>query len=218
MVNTMQQKKEIIPAIIAKNQEELNANISKVIDQVDIIQLDIMDNQFVPNTSLYFDFKLPNKSCLYEAHLMVSKPEEWVKKYIAKVDTILIHHESNYNAKSLISTVKEQGKRIGLVLNPETPISEIEAFLNDIDQVLIMTVKPGFYGSPFLPDMIEKISYLRSLKPEIDIEVDGGITDKTIKMVNDAGANMFVSGSYLIKAGDVSASLLSLKKIINSSD
>ena len=210
----MQQKKEIIPAIIAKNQEELNENLSKVIDQVDTIQLDIMDNDFVPNTSLYFDFTLPNKSCLYEAHLMVSNPGEWIKMYIEKVDTILIHHESNYNAESLISSVKDNGKRIGLVLNPETSISEIEAYLDDIDQVLIMTVNPGFYGSPFLPEMVDKISYLRSLKPEIDIEVDGGITDKTIKIVNEAGANMFVSGSYLVKSVDVSASIRSLKELI----
>jgi ribulose-phosphate 3-epimerase len=100
------------------------------------------------------------------------------------------------------------------VLNPETPISKIENYLNQLDQVLIMTVNPGFYGSPFLPEMIKKISDLRKIKPDLDIEVDGGIVPNTIGLVNRAGANMFVSGSYIVKSKNVEDSIFNLKKII----
>ncbi len=212
----MKNKKMIIPAIIAKTQEELNENLSKVIDFVDIVQLDIMDNKFVPNTSLFFDFKLPKSSCLFEAHLMIEKPEKWIENNWKKVDTILIHYESCTNPAAIISDAKNKEKKVGFVLNPETSIQNISNFLDEIDQVLIMTVNPGFYGSPFLPDVLEKISELRGMKPGLDIEVDGGITDKTIGLVDKAGANMFVSGSYIVKSDDVEKAINSLRKTVFS--
>ncbi len=132
--------KEIIPAIIAKNQEEFIQNILKVKDFVEIIQLDFMDGKFVPNTSIDFDFKLPKTNCSFEAHLMIKNPLDWIKKNFEKVDTILIHFESCDNYKEIIDFVKNKNKRIGFVLNPETPLSSIRSYLNEIDQVLIMTV------------------------------------------------------------------------------
>lgn len=203
--------KEIIPAIIAKNQEEFSRNILKVKDYVNIIQLDFMDGKFVPNTSIDFDFKLPETNCLFEAHLMIENPLEWIKKNIEEIDTFLVHYESCDNYKEIIDFVKGKNKRIGFVLNPETPASSIESYLDDIDQVLIMTVKPGFYGSPFLPDMVEKVKKLRELKPKLNLEVDGGITDKTIKLANNAGTNLFVSGSFIVKSDDVENAVNTLK-------
>lgn len=211
----MSNKKMIIPAIIAKNQEELNNSLSKVIDHVELIQLDIMDDVFVPNTSLFFDFKLPDTNCIFEAHLMVQKPDEWINKNADKVKTILVHFESSMNPKKIIKSAKQKNKKIGFVLNPETPIEKITPHLDNIDQILIMTVKPGFYGSPFLPEMMGKIIKLRRLKTDLDIEVDGGINNKTIDLVNKAGANMFVSGSYIVKSDDVKKSVETLKKIVN---
>lgn len=208
--------KEIIPAIIAKNQEEFSRNILKVKDYVNIIQLDFMDGKFVPNNSIDFDFKLPETNCLFEAHLMIENPLEWIKKNIEDIDTFLVHYESCDNYKEIIDFVKGKNKRIGFVLNPETPASSIESYLDDIDQVLIMTVKPGFYGSPFLPDMVEKVKKLRELKPKLDLEVDGGITDKTIKLANKAGTNLFVSGSFIVKSDDVENAVRILKSKIKS--
>ena len=206
--------KKIIPAIIAKNQDELNDKLSKIENYFDLVQLDVMDNKFVPNTSLFFDFFLPNMNCKFEAHLMVKDPEDWIEKNGKKVDTILVHFESDYNIKKIIEIVKKQGKKLGFVLNPETPIDKISSFIDELDQVLIMTVNPGFYGSPFLPEMLEKIKELRKLKTNLDIEVDGGITDKTIGLVDSAGANMFVSGSYIVKAENIVVSIDNLKKNI----
>jgi ribulose-phosphate 3-epimerase len=205
-------KKEIIPAIIAKSQDELNDKISKVDDYVKIIQLDIMDNKFVPNSSLFFDFTLPCSKCFYEAHLMVKDPVSWIEKNNHKVDMILIHYESDVDYDKAIKLVKNKNKKIGFVLNPETPIEKISEYLDKLDQVLIMTVNPGFYGSPFLPEVMEKIRKIRKLKPNLNIEVDGGITDKTITIVDKAGANLFVSGSYIIKSDNIKMAIDSLKE------
>jgi ribulose-phosphate 3-epimerase len=206
--------KKIIPAIIAKNQKDLDEKLSKVKNYVDTVQLDVMDNVFVPNKSLFFDIDLKDANISYEAHLMVQKPESWIKKYSEKVDTILIHYESSYNQNRIIKMLKKNQKRIGFVLNPETPLKKINDFLDDIDQVLIMTVNPGFYGSKFLPEMKEKISQLRAIKNDMDIEVDGGITDKTIQLVNNAGANLFVSGSYIVKSDNIERAIKSLENRI----
>jgi ribulose-phosphate 3-epimerase len=155
-------KKIIVPAVIAKDQEELNAILQKISGKVGLVQLDVMDGKFVPNQSLDFDFELDGKY-KYEAHLMVEAPDFWIETY---------------------------GNRI-------------MDYLNDLDQVLIMTVHPGFYGSPFLPKVMDKIAQLRQLRPELDVEVDGGIDPDTIVLTKEAGANMFVSGSYLVKADNM---------------
>ncbi len=211
----MTQTKHIIPALIAKNQDELNDRLDKVKSYVDWVQLDVMDNIFVPNTSLFFDFQVPSDvSCKYEAHLMVSDPDSWIKNHGEKVDTILVHYESTQELLKTISIIKQKKKRAGVVLNPETPISVLFDMLDQIDQVLIMTVNPGFYGSPFLPEMMNKIIELRQMKPDLDIEVDGGVTDETIELVNKAGANLFVSGSYIIKAENIKQAMETLKSVI----
>jgi ribulose-phosphate 3-epimerase len=206
--------KKIIPAIIAKSQAEFEESINKVKDFVEIIQLDFMDGKFVPNSSIDFDFKLPSSNCEFEAHLMIKNPIKWVEKHHKKVDIVLAHFESCKEPGKVIGVIKKKEKRMGFVLNPETPISSIESYFDEIDQVLIMTVNPGFYGSPFLPEMIDKIKELRRKCPNLDIEVDGGITDKTIGLVDKAGANLFVSGSYIVKSDNIKKSIDSLKKIV----
>jgi len=213
-LETVHIEKKIIPAIIAKTQEELTQNIMKVIEFSDRIQLDIMDHEFVENTSLFFDFSLPKIPCHYEAHLMVKNPKEWIEQNINKVDTILIHYESDGDFQEIISYVKQKQKKVGFVVNPETPIAALENIVDQIDQVLIMTVNPGFYGSPFLPEMTEKIKTLRRMKPSLNIEVDGGITPDTIGLVNSAGANLFVSGSYIVKADKPDISIKALQELV----
>jgi len=201
----------IIPSIIAKSQEELEKVVNKVKDHSKILQLDIMDGKFVPTHSLDFDFKLPETNCKYEAHLMVSNPEKWIEKHYKITDVILVHIESTNNPEKIIELVKSKGKKMGFVLNPETPIEKIKPYLDKIDQILIMTVNPGFYGSPFLPETLDKVKELRKLKPNLDIEVDGGINLNTIKKAYDAGTNLFISGSYLQKSKDVKKAIETLK-------
>ena len=206
---------KIIPAIIATNQEELNTRINKVKNNFSILQLDVMDGKFVPTHSLDFDFILPETNCRYEAHLMVSNPEEWIEKNHQIADVILVHIQSAEEPEKIIDLVKNKGKKIGFVLNPETPIEKIKPYLDQIDEVLVMTVNPGYYGSKFLPEALDKVKVLSELKPNLEIEVDGGIDDKTIKQAYESGANLFISGSYLQKSEDLGQATKALTDNLN---
>jgi ribulose-phosphate 3-epimerase len=207
-------KKIVVPAVIAKNQDELEGIFGKIADHADVVQLDIMDGHFVPNRSLDFDFRLPQGRYTFEAHLMVDDPDEWIQTFGARMDTIIAHFESPHTSPQTLRSIKDIGKKAALALNPETEIDAVSAYLDDLDQILIMTVNPGFYGSLFLPEVMGKISALRKMKPYLDIEVDGGITPETIEQVNRAGANLFVSGSYLVKADNLQKRIDILYKMI----
>jgi ribulose-phosphate 3-epimerase len=190
----------VIPSVIAKTQKELDCVFSKVRDIARLFQLDVMDGRFVPSQSLNFDFRLPGKKYEYEAQLMVENPEEWIEKNGEKVDTIIAQIESVKNPESFIGYVKNKKKRVAFALKPETDVVQVQDYLESIDQVLVMTVHPGYYGGKFLPPTLDKVKRLRELKPELDIEVDGGIQPHTIERAREAGANLFVCGSYLIAA------------------
>jgi len=209
-------RKVIIPAIIAKSQKDLDSILNKISEHASLLQLDIMDGRFVPNSSLDFDFVLPEKKYHFEAHLMIENPEKWVDRHWRKVDTIIAHFEAVKDPVEIIDSVKKRERRVAFALNPETDVDKIEEYLKDIDQVLIMTVHPGFYGSPFLPETMDKIRRLRKLNPELDIEVDGGIKPETIEMVNEAGANLFVSGSYLIRSDNIQERIQTLKRKVET--
>jgi len=189
--------KKIIASIIAKDQKELNERVKKVRGYVKTIQLDVMDGKFVPNKSINFKFN-KSRGIEAEAHLMIRNPIKWVKENWKKVDTVIVHLETISDAK-VIDYIKAKGLKPGIAINPETPIKKLKPYLNKINQVLVMTVNPGFYGSKFLPRTLNKIKELRKLKPRLNIEVDGGISDKTVKQVSKAGANYFCSGSYIQK-------------------
>ena len=208
-------KKNIIPAVIAKTQEELDDILSRIKDSAGLLQLDVMDGKFVPSHSLDFDFRLPQRECQYEAHLMIEDPEKWIDANWMKVDTIIAHFESVKDPDRIIESAGDKGKKIAFALNPETGIEQIRDYLDRIDQVLIMTVNPGFYGSTFLPETMVKIRELREIQPELDIEVDGGITPDTIEGVNTAGANMFVSGSYIVKSNNIKERLGILGSLVS---
>jgi ribulose-phosphate 3-epimerase len=207
-------KKIVVPAVIAKSQEELEGILEKISGNADLVQLDIMDGDFVPNHSLDFDFRLPQEKYTYEAHLMVSDPDKWIESFGKRVDTIIVHFESAATSPNTIKMIKDIGKKAALALNPETEIQQIAEYLDDLDQVLIMTVNPGFYGSPFLPEIMTKITKLRQTRPELDIEVDGGIKPETIAIVDEAGANLFVSGSYLVKSDNMQQRINLLYRLI----
>lgn len=207
-------KKIIVPAVIAKSQEELEGILEKIYGNATLVQLDIMDGKFVPNRSLDFAYRLSRKNLAYEAHLMVNDPDEWIESLGKSVDTIIAHFESETTSQDTIKLIKDLGKKAALALNPETEIAQIAEYLDALDQVLLMTVHPGFYGSPFLPEVMDKITRLRQMRPELDIEVDGGIKPETIGLVDEAGANLFVSGSYLVKSDNMQDRIDTLYRVI----
>ncbi|CAB1103286.1 unnamed protein product [Ectocarpus sp. CCAP 1310/34] len=181
----------------------------------DYIHLDVMDGHFVPNLT----FGAPvikglrkHTKALLDAHLMVSHPAQWVDDMAAAgVDRrvfplFTFHVEATDKVAELIAAVKAKGMRVGVALKPATPVEEVFPYCDDLDLVLIMTVEPGFGGQSFMVDQartdiirMSKVKELRRRYPDLDIEVDGGLADKTIEEAARAGANLIVCGSYIFK-------------------
>lgn len=199
-------KIEIVPSIIASSQKELD----KIYDRISFantVHLDIMDGIYVPNKSMWFDFKLQRHN--YEAHLMIKQPETFIRKHCSEIKTFIVHAETISNIDALIDFVHSVRCRIFLALKPSIPISRIKKYLRKIDGVLVMTVQPGKYGATFMRGMTGKIRQLRSNRNLI-IEVDGSVNDKTIGLLKQAGANRFSVGSYIQKSKDVKKAMESL--------
>jgi ribulose-phosphate 3-epimerase len=194
----MPPKNMILPAIIAHDQEELDKMLGKI-PFADNIMLDLMDGKFVETISLNFQMRLP-KGPRYQLHLMVVNPLDQIKKTPKEVDTVIIHEESLTDIAEAIQIAKEVKLRIFIALNPETSTKLVMPYLDEIDGVLIMTVKPGQYGARFLPEQLKKVREFREISEKINIEVDGGMNDKTIGLAIAAGANMIASGSFIMKS------------------
>ncbi|MFH0870556.1 MAG: ribulose-phosphate 3-epimerase [archaeon] len=164
------------------------------------VHFDVMDGKFVKQKT--FDHELvknTNTGVLKkEVHLMVKEPEKVVDKYIkAGADMIAFHAEACKAPKKLIEKIKKKGVLVGLAIDPETPVKKIEKYLDDIDLVLVMTAHPGKAGQKLLKSTLKKIAALRKKKPNLTIEADCGINDKTASEVIDAGADILVSSSYI---------------------
>ena len=201
----------ISPSILAGDFSQLGKDIQKLEDAgADMIHVDVMDGHFVPNITIgppvikslrkYTD--LP-----FDVHLMISPVHKYIEDFSkAGSDIITIHPEATENVKVSIDLIKSLGKKVGLSLNPDTPINTIEKYLDQIDLVLVMTVYPGFGGQKFISKVLSKIKKLKNIKDEnkfrFDIEVDGGIDFENNKLAIEAGANILVSGTTIFKNND----------------
>ena len=187
---------EIVPAILVKERSELLTRISLVKDLVNIIQIDIMDGKFVPNQTIGIsDLKnLPKAN--YEFHWMVCDPINWINKMPGD-HMHLVHIETISSFDDIQETVRKVGGSVGLALNPETPLDKIIPYIDDVDEVLVMTVHPGFSGQTYISEMQSKIKKLRELRPELNIEVDGGIDTKTASHAYHSGANLLAAASAI---------------------
>lgn len=184
----------------------------------DMIHFDVMDGHFVPNISYGVPVlkSIKKYSPLpFDVHLMITEPERYVEAFKnAGADIITFHEETECDKDALIDKIHSLGMKAGMSVKPNTPVSALYPYLNKLDMALVMTVEPGFGGQGFMEFTLDKIASLRaqadSLNIPLDIEVDGGITDKTAPRVRHAGANVLVSGSYLFKSDNMrrSTSLL----------
>jgi len=206
-------KQQIIPSLIATNQNELNHRLNKIRNTSETFHLDLMDGKFVKNKSLMFNFTLP-KNKNFELHLMGDNPKNLIKKHIRKSKAITFHIESTKNPKDLINLIKRNKKKIGIAINPKTSITKIKHHIKNINKIIIMTVNPGKYGAKFQEKTLSKIKELRKQNPKLNIQVDGSVNNKTIKRLKKAGANIFVVGSYLQNSNNPKESITKLKSLI----
>ena len=213
--------KKILPSILSADFANLERDIKELESiGVDMFHIDVMDGNFVPNISFGFpiiESIRPKTDKVFDCHLMIANPENYVEQF-CKVgcDMVSFHIEATNHADRVIQVIKNNGKKAGIVLNPQTSIESIKYLLPKLDYVLIMTVNPGFGGQKFIPEMLEKIEELTKLREEKNynflIEVDGGINIETSKACRDKGADLLVCGSFLFGASDKEKTLGELLK------
>lgn len=187
----------------------------------DLIHMDVMDAHFVPNLTFGAPIikKMRSYSKLpFDVHLMISDPLKYAEDFAkAGADIITFHVESDSPVKETIDKIRSLGVKAALSVKPKTPVEEVFPYLDSLDMVLIMTVEPGFGGQSFMEDMMPKVKALRQeiirRGLQIDIQVDGGISDKTIATAAKNGANVFVAGSAFFGAPDSRAMMATLKKL-----
>ena len=213
--------KKILPSILSADFANLERDIKELENiGIDMFHIDVMDGNFVPNISFGFpiiESIRPKTDKVFDCHLMISNPENYVEQF-CKVgcDMVSFHIEATNHADRLIQVIKDNEKKAGIVLNPQTPLESIRYLLPKLDYVLIMTVNPGFGGQKFIPEMLEKIEELAKIREEKNynflIEVDGGINTETSKACRDKGADLLVCGSFLFGASDKEKTLGELLK------
>ena len=180
------------------------------------MHLDVMDGRFVPNISFGIPVIESLRKCTdvyFDVHLMIVEPEKYIDKFIdAGADGVCFHVEATENPLKCIEMIHARSKKAGIAISPDTPVSAIEEYLDAVDMVLVMSVYPGYGGQKYIPEVNEKITYLRNkLGDDFNIQVDGGVNDSTIRTVLEAGANILVAGSAVFGKPDRAAAIQALR-------
>jgi len=214
----MNREIRITPSILNADFSRLAEEINRISGVSDLLHLDVMDNIFVPNFT--FDFEaasaiIASSSLPVDAHLMVADVDLIAIQY-AEIGcaSVTIHAEATDNIPQTLKNIRKAGARSSLGIKPNTDVSNYESIIDDVDMFLIMTVEPGFGGQSFMEDMMDKVRRTRQLigNRPIWLQVDGGISIKTIDMALDAGADTFVVGSAVFNAPDPAAMVVTLRE------
>lgn len=218
----MSREVRITPSILNANLDDLAGEIKRIADVSDLVHLDIMDNQFVPNFTFDFESasKIVKESVLpVDAHLMVLDADRIAPQY-AQIGcaSVTLHVEATKNIAQTLKDIRKDGARSGLAVKPNTDISDYADFTDLVDMFLIMTVEPGFGGQQFMFDMVDKIRRTRKIigSRPIWLQVDGGISEKTIEIAAAAGADTFVAGSAVFRSEDPARMVAKLRELAQS--
>jgi ribulose-phosphate 3-epimerase len=215
---------KLAPSILAADFARLGEQVSEAERAgADRIHVDVMDGHFVPNIAIGAPIVQSLRrvtSLAMETHLMISDPDLFLDEFVEAGSTsFLVHWEGNNNLHRTVQRIKALGKRAGVAINPATPASVLEEILPDLDQVLVMTVNPGFGHQHFLQSTLPKVrrvaQMIERIKPECDLEVDGGIDETTAPMAVAAGATVLVAGTSVFAADkSVAAAMESLRSAV----
>jgi ribulose-phosphate 3-epimerase len=195
---------KIAPSILSADFGQLSSEVRKVEEAgADMLHIDVMDGHFVPNLSIgpmIVKSIRTGSRLFFDVHLMVDEPEKFINSYVdAGADMITIHGDKSRRLYDTISVVKGLKRKVGVALCPMTPLNQLDYVLGDVDLVLIMSVEPGFGGQSFIPSILVKIRETRKIINskglKIDLAVDGGLNEQTVRKVVEAGANVLVMGS-----------------------
>lgn len=216
--------KILAPSILSADLSNLAQQIRLVeMSGADWIHCDIMDGQFVPNISFGPVMVTAAKKSTHlplDVHLMIKNPDQYLQKFKdAGADIISVHFEEVVHLNRTVNRIKEIGAKAGVVINPSTPISSVKDIAEYIDLLLIMTVNPGFGGQNFISNSERRIKEAVELRNKLNakflIEVDGGVSSNNIKSISDAGCDVFVAGSSIFHADNISAATMELKNLIS---
>ncbi len=190
---------KVVPAILTEDPKDLEKMVHQAEKFTDYVQFDIMDGRFVPSRSIGDKHLAGLHTKLdWEAHLMVEKPEGYLESFQqAGAQKVVFHFEATPSPLEVVTKARGLGLGVGLAVNPETTISAILSTAGVVDSVLFLTVNPGFYGSQFIPEVLDKVAELRDARPDIEIGVDGGIKEGNIARVARAGVDIIYVGSAI---------------------
>jgi ribulose-phosphate 3-epimerase len=210
---------KIAPSILSADFAALADDIARVEHVADQLHVDVMDGRFVPNLTIgpvVVEAIRKRTRLPLDVHLMIVEPEKYIEAFVeAGADLVSVHVETCPHLHRTLQQIREAGAHASAVLNPSTPASHVETVLADLDQVLVMTVNPGFGGQEFIQGTLPKIATMRRWIDErglaVALEVDGGISPKTIGRARRAGADVFVAGSAVFGQPDVAAAIAALR-------